>query len=74
MIHWKIDICQGGQPFKTDKSGVPIMAQQLTNPMSIHEYAGSIPGIAQSVKDQALPWAVCRSKMRLRYQGAVAVA
>ena len=27
------------------------MAQQLTNPISIHEYSGSIPGLDQWVKD-----------------------
>ena len=35
--------------------GAPIVAQQVKNPASIYENAGSIPGIAQWVKNLALP-------------------
>ena len=38
--------------------GVSIVAQWFTNPTSIHEDAGLIPGLVQCVKDPVWPGAV----------------
>ena len=46
------------QPDKEVHRGVPIVDQWVKNLASIHKDAGSIPDLAQWVKDLALPQAV----------------
>ena len=41
--------------YKHLQTGVPIVAQQKTNPTSIHKVVGLIPGLAHWVKDWELP-------------------
>ena len=41
--------------FKKMTLGVPVVAQWLTNPTRYHEVVGSIPSLAQWVKDLVLP-------------------
>ena len=36
-------------------TGVPVVAQWLTNPTRNHEVAGSVPALAQWVNDPVLP-------------------
>ena len=38
-----------------DNPGVPLVAQLVKNPTSIHQDVGSIPGLIQWVNDWALP-------------------
>ena len=51
---FQVSVCNMIQ-FKNSLGGVPIVAQWLTNPARNHEVEGSIPGLAQWVKDLVLP-------------------
>ena len=59
--------------FEIWQPGVPVMAQRVTNPPSIHEDVGSTPGLAQWVNDQCCCGLQCSSQTRLRPSVAVAV-
>ena len=46
---------KGSNTYKEDCQGVPVVAQWVKNPASIHEDVGSIPGHVQWVKDLVWP-------------------
>ena len=63
FLHYQCLRINGSREKRSEKApeieitegGVPIMDQRLTNPKSIHEDGGSIPGLTQWVKDVVLP-------------------
>ena len=52
---WYIYSMEYYSAIKMNEIGVPVVAQWLTNPTRNHEVAGSVPALAQLVKDLALP-------------------
>ena len=68
------EVCNVNYYLKYNGQGVPTVAQWVTNPTSIHEDLGLIPGLVLWAKDPALPELRCRLQMELRSCVAVAVA
>ena len=58
---------------KTSGTGVPVMAQWLTNLTRNNEVVGSIPGLAQGLRIRRCHELWCRSKTRLGSRVAVAL-
>ena len=52
---WEIYTVEYYSAIKKSEKGVPVVAKQLKNQTSIYEDMGSIPGLAQWVKDLVLP-------------------
>ena len=50
-----VSIPEQRQDIRQMKSGVPVVAQRLMNPTRNREVVGLIPGLAQWVKDPAMP-------------------
>ena len=55
-------------------TGVPVVAQRLTNPTRKHEVAGSVPALAQWLTIRHCRELWCRLQMRLGSRVAVALA
>ena len=58
-LHPFVLVREGG-PERENPEVVPTVAHQVKNLTGIHEYAGSIPGLVQWVKDHMLQWLWCK--------------
>ena len=53
-LAWEPPYATGAYGKPNKSPGIPVVAEWVKNTTSIHEDAGSIPGLAQWVKDLAL--------------------